>query len=190
MPRGGIFLRMPPFLKTFLSGNAMKKLYHYLGTVEVFAAAFCFTLSCLLIFFAAIARTLDHPINWSQDLSLFLFAWSVFLSADAALRADRLVIIDLAVLKLPPASRKWITIANYLIILVFLLVLCYFGVKLSIFSRRRVFQGIPGFSYSWVLLAIPVGSLLQAITVVVKLKTLFTQPILGSGAASKSPSGS
>jgi TRAP-type C4-dicarboxylate transport system permease small subunit len=168
----------------------MKKLYQYLGTVEVFAAAFCFTVSCLLIFIAAIARTLDHPINWSQDLSLFLFAWSVFLSADAALRADRLVIIDLFVQKLSPVSRKWITVANYLVILAFLAVLCYFGVKLSIFSRRRVFQGIPGFSYSWVLLAIPVGSFLQAITVLVKLKGLFEKSTETPHAEPGNPKGS
>ncbi|MHB0897539.1 MAG: TRAP transporter small permease [Spirochaetales bacterium] len=150
----------------------MKKLYAFLCKAEVFTAALCFSISCFLIFFAAIARTLDHPINWSQDLSLFLFAWSVFLSADAALRADKLVNIDLLVIHFPARMKKYIAIANYVIILVFLLILCYFGIKLSLFSRRRVFQGIPGFSYTWVILSVPVGSFLQGITVLGKLKGL------------------
>jgi TRAP-type C4-dicarboxylate transport system permease small subunit len=150
----------------------MKKLYATICKAEVFTAALCFSISCLLIFLAAIARTLDHPINWSQDMSLFLFAWSVFLSADAALREDRLVNIDLLVIHFSERTRKCIAIATYLIILVFLAVLFYYGLKLSLFSHRRVFQGIPGFSYTWVILSVPVGSFLQGITVILKLKGL------------------
>lgn len=157
----------------------MKKLYAYICKAEVFLAAFCFTVSCVLIFFAAIARTLDHPINWSQDMSLFLFAWSVFLSADAALRADKLVNIDLLVNRLSDRMRKYLAIVTYVIILVFLVVLFYYGVKLSLFSRRRVFQGIPGFSYTWVILSVPVGSFLQSITVILKLKGLLTGLLTG-----------
>jgi len=48
----------------------------------------------------------------------------------------------------------------------------YNGIKLSLFSRRRVFQGIPGFSYSWVIISIPVSALLQSTTVILKLKQL------------------
>lgn len=152
----------------------MKKLYTYICRAEVFIAALCFSVSCFLIFFAAIARTLDHPINWSQDMSLFLFAWSVFLSADAALRADRLVNVDLLVNRLPAATRKFLAIASYVIIFIFLAAMVYYGIKLSIFSRRRVFQGIPGFSYTWVILSVPVGSFLQMITVTLKLKGLLS----------------
>ena len=152
----------------------MKKLYTYICKAEVFIAALCFGISCLLIFFAAIARTLDHPINWSQDMSLFLFAWSVFLSADAALRADRLVNVDLLVNRFSEKTRKLLAIASYVIIFIFLAAMVYYGVKLSIFSRRRVFQGIPGFSYTWVILSVPVGSFLQMITVSLKLKGLLS----------------
>lgn len=153
----------------------MKKLYDYIGKAEVSVSAFCFASSCLLIFIAAIARTLRHPINWSQDLSLFLFTWSVFLSADVALRADKLVNIDLLVNRFSARTKKTITIVNYSIIFAFLAALFFFGIKLSLFSRRRVFQGIPGFSYSWVTLSVVVGSLLMASTVILKLKGLISK---------------
>lgn len=138
-------------------------------------AAFCFAVSCLVIFASAIARTLSHPINWAQDLSLFLFAWSVFLSADVALRAGKLVNVDLLVNRFSARAKKNITIINYLIIFVFLVALVYYGIKLTLFSWRRVFQGIPGFSYGWVTLSVPVGSVLQGITVLLKLKGLFSK---------------
>jgi TRAP-type C4-dicarboxylate transport system permease small subunit len=152
----------------------MKKLYELVGKVETVVAATCFSLSCLMIFSAAVARTLNHPINWSQDMSLFLFAWSVFISADVGLRADRLVNVDLLVKVFPHKHQKVIALINYAIILVFLAAMVFFGIKLSIFSWRRVFQGMPGFSYGWVTLSAPVGSFLIGTTVVLKMKALLT----------------
>lgn len=153
----------------------MKKLYDFIGKAEVSISAFCFASSCLVIFVAAIARTLRQPINWSQDLSLFLFTWSVFLSADVALRADKLVSIDLLVKSFSARTKKIIAIVTYIIIFAFLAALFFYGIKLSLFSRRRVFQGIPGFSYSWVTLSVVVGSLLQMATVILKLKKMLSR---------------
>jgi len=150
----------------------MRKLYTYVCKAEVFIAATCFAISCVIIFMGAVARTMDRPINWSQDLSLFLFAWSVFLSADAALRENRLVSVDMLVNRFPEKTKRIVAFVNYSIILIFLVIMVFFGIKLSIFSRSRVFQGIPGFSYSWVSMSLPVGSFLQIITVLLKLKNL------------------
>lgn len=148
----------------------MRKFYQYLCKAEVLAAATCFAVSCLIIFAAALARTMDRPINWSQDLSLFLFAWSVFLSADAALRADKLVNVDLLVNRLPHRVRRAVALGNYVLILVFLAALVYFGIKLAYISRVRVFQGIPGFSYAWVTLSVPVGAMMMLITTILKMR--------------------
>jgi TRAP-type C4-dicarboxylate transport system permease small subunit len=150
----------------------MKKLYILVGKAETVISATCFALSCLMIFFAAIARSLKQPINWSQDLSLFLFSWSVFLSADVAMRADKLVNVDLLVKLLPPRARRWIAVFNHVAILAFLAALVLYGVKMSLFSWRRSFQGIPGFSYGWVALSIPFGCFLLGATVVLKIKGL------------------
>ncbi len=150
----------------------MKKIYQFLGKAEVAISAACFGISLLLIFLGAIGRTLRHPLNWSQDMSLFLFAWGVFLSADAAMRVDKLVNIDLLTSRLPQNIRRTVAIAVYVIIFIFLAFLFYYGIKLSIFSHRRVFQGIPGFSYSWVIVSIPIGSLLQMITIILKIRNL------------------
>jgi TRAP-type C4-dicarboxylate transport system permease small subunit len=153
----------------------MKRLYAFICKSEVFVAASCFSTSCILIFIAAISRSFNRPINWAQDFSLFLFAWSVFLSADAALRADKLVKVDLLVNGFSDRVRRAIDICNYAIIFVFLAALFFYGVKLCLITRNRVFQGIPGFSYLWVNLSIPVGSLLLAVTTAIKIKNLFAR---------------
>jgi len=151
----------------------MRKFYERICRLEVIVSAVFLSASCLLIFIGAVARSVDKPVNWSQDFSLFLFAWSVFLAADVALRHDKLVKMELVLLKISEKSARIITIINYLLIVSFLAALTIYGVKLSFISYRRVFQGIPGFSYTWVILCVPVGSTLMIITSILKLKNLF-----------------
>lgn len=152
----------------------MQKLYNRLGSIELFLSAVGLVACCVLIFIAALARAVGKPFNWSQDLSLFLFAWSVFLSADVALRKDKLVRVELLVDMCSVRIAKILSIFCYSIILCFLLALMYYGVKLAFISHKRVFQGIPGFSYSWVIVSIPIGSLLMAITSIRKLWLLLS----------------
>ncbi|WP_422479381.1 TRAP transporter small permease [Pleomorphochaeta sp. DL1XJH-081] len=152
----------------------MRKFYERVCKTEVILSAVFLSISCVLIFIAAIARSIDHPFNWSQDLSLFLFAWSVFLAADVALRNDKLVKMELLLLKASERTTRIITIINYILIVLFLSALVVYGIKLSFISYRRVFQGIPGFSYTWVILCVPVGCSLMIITSVLKLKQLLS----------------
>jgi TRAP-type C4-dicarboxylate transport system permease small subunit len=148
----------------------MKRTYETICKGEIFLAAFCFSASCLVIFVAAVARSLHAPMNWSLDISLFLFAWSVFLSADVAMRSDKLVNVDIVTNLFPERCRKIVSVANHALILAFLIALLGYGLKLSYVTRARAFQGIPQMSYTWVTLSVPVGAMLQIVTVVIKLK--------------------
>lgn len=153
----------------------MQKLYQRIGNVEIVISAIFLSLCCLLIFFSALARSVGKPINWSQDFSLFLFAWSVFLSGDVAFRRDKLVRVELLVNYFSPRTARIVCALCYLIILAFLIALVYYGIKLSIISSKRVFQGIPGFSYTWVTVSVPLGSVLMLSTLVLKFIRLFRE---------------
>ena len=65
------------------------------------------------------------------------------------------------------------------VILTFLVFLLVYGVILAYGSRFRTFQGIPGFSYMWVTLSVPLGSLLLLISSIRKGKELLN--LMGSG---------
>lgn len=148
----------------------MEKMLGRLYKVEVYTAAGGFGTTCLIVFISAVARTMHHPLNWSLDLALFFFAWSVFLSADAAMRSDKLVNVDIVLNAFPERWRATIMALNYLIICGFLVALIVFGLRLAYTTRVRTFQGIPGFSYTWVTLSLPVGSALLLRTTALKLR--------------------
>lgn len=148
----------------------MSKLYERACEVEWAVARFTLWAMVLLIFTAALARLVGSPMNWAIDMSTCLFAWSCFLSADVAWREDRLMNVDVLVRMFPQALQRKLRLANYFIITLFLLYLIGYGSWLSYTTRIRTFQGIPGFSYTWVTLSVPVGGLFLLLTAASKIR--------------------
>jgi TRAP-type C4-dicarboxylate transport system permease small subunit len=148
----------------------MKTFYDCLCKIESFVAWATLWTMVALIFAAGIARLCLYPINWAIDLGTCLFAWSCFLSADIAWREDKLMNVDILIRKFPENVRRYLRLVNYTILFGFLAYLVIFGIWLSYTTRARTFQGIPGFSYTWVTLSVPVSALLMFINTIIKFK--------------------
>jgi len=153
----------------------MKKLYEYICKGETFVIKVFLVFMVGLVFIAASTRYLGYPINWSVDMAVCLFAWCTFLSADLAMRNNKLMNVDFLIRKLPEKNKFFIEIINLFIILIFLAALIGFGVWLSYTTRFRTFQGIPGFSYTWVTLSVPVGGILMVITTILQIRDKLTK---------------
>ncbi len=149
----------------------MKRIYEFICKQEMLIAKCALGILALLVLSAAVGRTLYHPLNWAMDAATFLFAWTVFLGADAAMRLDRLFSIELITGKLNRKAQLYLKIINYGIIVIFLAGMIGYGLWLSYTTRLRTFQGIPGFSYTWVTLSVPVGCALMLTTALLKIKT-------------------
>jgi TRAP-type C4-dicarboxylate transport system permease small subunit len=150
----------------------MKEIYEFICKQEMRIAEWSLGILSFLVFAAAVARFLYHPMNWAMDAATFLFAWTVFLGADAAMRLDRLFCIEVITGKLPRKAQLYVRCVNYAIIIVFLVGMIGYGLWLSYTTRLRTFQGIPGFSYTWVTLSVPIGCALMLTTASLKMKTL------------------
>ncbi|MGE5585077.1 MAG: TRAP transporter small permease [Bacillota bacterium] len=149
--------------------GTIRRIYDHMCRAEETIAGLFLVAILVLIFGAAVARGLRHPPVWAMDMATFLFAWAVFFSADAAMRKDRHVNVDLFVSRLPERVQFYIAVLNHLIIVAFLGFLITYGVWISYLTRFRTFQGIPGFSYTWVTLSVPVGSSLLLVSTVLKI---------------------
>jgi len=79
----------------------MKKIYEFICKKEMLIAKGTLGILSLLVFAAAVGRSFYYPLNWAMDAATFLFAWTVFLGADAAMRLDRLFCIEVITGKLP-----------------------------------------------------------------------------------------
>lgn len=148
------------------------KFYEWLGRVEMTIAKSCLLTLCALVFLSAVSRTVGHPMSWTVDMATFLFAWSVFLGADAAYRKDLLVAVNLVVIRFPEKVQLYVKVLNYVIIGIFLIVTVVFGFYLSYTTYFRSFSGLPWLSYTWVTGSVPIGCLLMLMTTFLKTKEL------------------
>lgn len=142
--------------------NSIKKAEAFIGTVFIIFIV-------LLVFIAALVRWLGFPIAWSIDAAQLLFGWVVFLGADVALKNDSHIGVDMIVNKLPFKARKTVKIINYICIQLFLLVIIYYGVMLSIENYERLFNTLR-LSYSYATISVPVGCSLMFLTMCEKIK--------------------
>jgi TRAP-type C4-dicarboxylate transport system permease small subunit len=154
----------------------MRKFHASIRNLELSVAKYALALLTLLVFAAALARTAGHPISWAIDIATFLFAWCVFLGGDIAIREDKLFAIGVVTARLPWKAQLVLNTINYVIIAVFLLAMIGYGSWLSYITRVRPFQGIPGFSYSWVTISVPIGCALMLLSVIQKIR-LFVKAI-------------
>ena len=148
----------------------MKPFYQFVCKTEMYIAMLSLAVLTGLVLLSAIMRSVGMPLQWAIDVATFLFAWCVFLGSDIAMRNDKLFSIDVLTSKLPKKWQHYFKILNYYIIIGFLGSLIFYGLQLSYTTRLRTFQGIPGFSYTWVTLSVPVGCLLMLVTAILKVR--------------------
>jgi TRAP-type C4-dicarboxylate transport system permease small subunit len=121
-----------------------------------------------LVFVAAVMRFFGEPLIWSVDLAQLLFIWLCFIGATRAMRQRAHLGVDLLVRLLPHTGRLWLETALAALTLVFLAVLAWEGVQLTLLNIERQF-GDSGLSYAWVTVAVPAGCVLLAASILANL---------------------
>ena len=115
-----------------------------------------------LTFVAAMSRAFKFPLPWSLDLTLLLFAWFAFLAASQATRKNAHMGVDFLTSRLPKKIQEIIVVFNKTLIILFLLLIGYNGIILSIANFKRQISSL-GISYTFVTMSVTVGCLLMMI---------------------------
>ncbi|ADZ70918.1 TRAP transporter small permease [Polymorphum gilvum] len=139
-----------------------------LARLELCVAVALLAAIVVLVFAAALMRFFGRPLIWSVDLAQLLFIWLCFLGAARALRSRAHLGVDLIVRHLPARRRQALEFALAACCLAFLAVLFVEGIDLTLLNRQRLF-GDSGLSYAYVTVAVPVGSLLLAASILANM---------------------
>jgi TRAP-type C4-dicarboxylate transport system permease small subunit len=146
--------------------------FHRLARAEEITARAFLAGCAALVFVAAVSRAFGSPVLWAIDVAMLLFIWCAFLGSDAALRAHQHLIIDIVVRLFPQRVQRALLIAHWTIMIAFLLALVVLGTQLTLLNVQRP-MGDTEISYAFVTAAVPVGSLLMAITAARQLTGYF-----------------
>ncbi len=146
----------------------MKKLYGMFCRFEENLALVLLAGLTVLVFVSALFRTFKHPLNWAQDVALVAFAWLIFIGGDVAVRGTGLIGVDLLIKKFPKPLQRALDIIYKCMIIAFLSVLAVYGYTMCVEGWSRQITALH-ISYSWVTMAVPVGSVLMIISTVINL---------------------
>ena len=151
------------------------RLLNRLAHAEEIVARACLGACAALVFVAAVSRALGAPVLWAIDIAMLLFIWCAFLGADAALRAQQHIIIDIVVRMFPQRVQRALLIVHWSVMIAFLLALVVLGTQLTLLNVERP-MGDTEVSYAYVTAAVPIGSLLMAFTAMRQLVEFVRNP--------------
>ncbi|PAF14396.1 C4-dicarboxylate ABC transporter permease [Shouchella clausii] len=136
----------------------MKRFFHHLDDyLGVLALSGIIVLISANVFFRFV---LNSPITWTEEVSLALFIWLTFIGISSGIKHNSHVGIDYFVRKMPEKIRHYVQVARLVVILATtILVFVYWGAAFAIHGVAKV-TPVLGISYTFINLAVPIGSLL------------------------------
>ncbi|MGH7263290.1 MAG: TRAP transporter small permease [Candidatus Rokuibacteriota bacterium] len=114
---------------------------------------------------------LNHALFWADELSLFAFTWTIFLSAALALDRRGHFGVSILVARLPPGMRQAIAVAVHLVMLAVVGFLLWFG-TLHAWDNWVQVSDVLRLPLTWWYLALPVACLLMGLSLVRDLALL------------------
>jgi TRAP-type C4-dicarboxylate transport system permease small subunit len=139
-----------------------------LEQIEEKITAFMLFVLIVLVFIAALLRWWGVPVSWAVDMASLLFVWVCFVGADLAMNSNKHMSVDLFLNTLPQKVRLAITVLVYVLMSAFLIIVIWFGFRLSLENFSRRMNTLP-ISFSWATISAPIGSLLMMWTIIKKM---------------------
>lgn len=136
----------------------------YVAGIEAFCfagVAVILTVGILQVFYR---YGLGSSLYWSEELMRYLMLWVVAMGAGISFTRGQFLGMRMLVEKLPQTLRRAADLVSAILVLVFLVVVIWYGLKFSWGTRLQSAVAL-GLSMFWVHLSIVVGSVLLALHV-------------------------
>lgn len=139
----------------------------------------------IIIFYSVIMRyVFSYPPAWAEELSRFIFIWTVMLGAVVVTREQSHIELTIIVDRLPTRLKFVISMLTRLLMICFCAVMIQQGLKIYPIVAEAA---SPTFAISmgWMYLSIPVGGFLMAIFILENIVKSFLE---ANAASEKEPS--
>ena len=113
-------------------------------------------------------------VPWTEEVSAGLLAWMVMLGAAGAWARRRHIAIDVLLRMLPLRGRVWVSVAIELLCLVLFAVIAWGSVVMISASANSRTTAL-GISYTWLYLAIAIGTIAMLCFSLIHLFRLVTR---------------
>ncbi|GIQ62653.1 hypothetical protein PACILC2_12210 [Paenibacillus cisolokensis] len=109
---------------------------------------------------------LNRPILWAEEISLALFVWLTFIGISSGVKHNTHVGVDYFIRKMPQRMQYGFQLFRLLVVFgTTVVVLVYWGAQYTIHGVAKV-TSVLGLSYTFIIIAVPIGSLLAVYHIV------------------------
>ena len=138
----------------------MRLFFKWLKKVELVLACLCLAVFSVITFAQVVFRLLlNSPIAWAQEVSIFLFIWSVFLGACLVYANRGHFRVDFVYALFPAKMRAVLDYFSHLCVVAFSIVLIVFGWQLMMVNVGRVTESL-AIPQAVIYLVIPLNGVL------------------------------
>jgi TRAP-type C4-dicarboxylate transport system permease small subunit len=151
--------------------------------IEKSLAGACFAAVMLSIFLQVATRLLPKflgnwaiiSLPWTEELSRFAFVWLLMLGASVGLYRQEHFALTLFTNLFSPARRWWCELLVYVLELVFIGFLIWYGYLMSEMVWGQISPAL-GWRYAYVYSSVPVGAALMAVHLLTFLRSRYLGP--------------
>lgn len=127
----------------------------------------------VLVFLQVLFRyVLDAPLDWSEEMSTFAFAWMCMLGASVGIRYDEHPRLDVLLVLLPRFTQKIAKVVVNLSIMFMLIILLVYGTKFTLAMRMQSTAAL-GYSVSFVYMILPISAVIMLLHMTAQTVGLF-----------------
>jgi TRAP-type C4-dicarboxylate transport system permease small subunit len=153
--------------------NSFDRFSDILNNVVKYLAAILLGAMTILVFLQVLFRyVLNHPLDWSEELSSFAFVWMALLGASIGLKRKENPRLDLIINQFSAKAQRTVAALYDLTILFLLAVLFIYGARLTAEMRSQTTAAL-GYSVSYVYAVLPVSAAIMFVHLVVQTIGLF-----------------
>lgn len=151
-------------------GKGIYKLYSGIGIFAMGLLAFC-------VIFAVVARYF-FSYSWKQleEFMTTLFAFTTFWGMGICVLEDEHVIIDVLYDQIKPSIKRWVTVFNYVIVLVINSIFFYYSLNYVKQAGNQISMGME-IPMTYMYGIMPVCTALCAVCILFKIIEFITVPL-------------
>lgn len=123
---------------------------------------------CILVTLQIVFRGFHVGYGWTDELSRYFMVWMAMLGASLMVADNADVRLEFVIKRLPPKIAGICEAINNILIVIFLVVLSYFGIVKAI-DAAGIYATSVKISMMWFYLAVPVGGLLMLIQLICRI---------------------
>jgi len=143
-----------------------------LNTIVKYFAGFLLAAMTVVVFLQVLFRyVFDAPLDWSEELATFAFAWMALLGAGVGLKYNQHPSLDIFYSRFPPFVQKAAELLVNLAVVFMLIVLCAAGWELTIAMKMQTMAAL-GYSVAYIYIILPISAIIMLVHVLVQTVNL------------------